>query len=58
MSDLNSLLFKKMYLSLFNQVTKALELIKQNNCSEAYELLCSAQLNCEEIYISSDSSYA
>ena len=31
MSDLNSLLFKKMYLSLFNQVTKALELIKQNN---------------------------
>lgn len=41
--------YKKMYLHLFNAVTDALELLPEDN--SAAQLLRTAQLYCEELYI-------
>lgn len=45
-------MYKKMYLSLFNAITDALELI--DNDSQAAKILIAAQQKTEEIYISQE----
>ena len=47
------MLYKKMYLSLFNGVTDALAVIDKQP-KQAEKLLQQAQLNCEEIFVSAD----
>lgn len=52
--------YKRMYFTLFNNVTDAINLledtgdIKLNKVSEAIEILKNAQIECEEIYINTD----
>ena len=43
--------YQKMYTTLFNAVTDALEKMEVQNYSDAKELLISAQQKTEEIYI-------
>ena len=43
--------YQKMYTTLFNAVTDALEKMEVQNCGDAKELLISAQQKTEEIYI-------
>ena len=43
-------IYKGMYLKLFNAVTDAIEELKDN---EVRNLLCKAQADCEEMYMSS-----
>lgn len=43
--------YKKMYTTLFNAVTDALEKMEVQNYGDAKELLISAQQKTEEIYI-------
>jgi len=42
-------IYKGMYLKLFNAVTDAIEELKDN---EVRNLLCKAQADCEEMYMS------
>lgn len=44
-------MYKKMYLTLFNAITDALELLKKGNSAEAAALLRRAQRSTEDIYI-------
>lgn len=46
--------YKKMYLRLFNQVTDAIELLKQNRRVEAVNTLIDAQLECEDLFIEAE----
>lgn len=50
MYDEEHMIYKKMYLKLFNIVTDAVDIIKENPL-KAKELLENAQRECEEIYI-------
>ena len=45
------MLYKKMYLLLFNRITDALEALKKSNYSQAEEILRSAQTDAENLYI-------
>ena len=46
--------YQKMYSTLFNAITDALENMKQQNYDAAIEILILAQQNAEEQYISAD----
>ena len=46
--------YQKMYTTLFNAVTDALEKMEVQNYGDAKELLISAQQKTEEIYISDE----
>ena len=46
--------YEKMYHSLFNAITDALEQIEQLNFGSAKDLLIAAQQQAEEIYISAE----
>lgn len=52
--------YKKMYFTLFNNVTDAINLledteyIKLKKVSDAIEILKNAQIECEDIYIDSE----
>ena len=46
--------YEKMYSTLFNAITDALEQIEQQNFGSAKELLISAQQQAEEIYITAE----
>ena len=54
--DLN--IYRKMYIVLFNAVTDALNYLDNKEYERCRDILVKAQLNCEEIHISSDSSDA
>lgn len=43
--------FKKMYLTLFNRITQALDALDQNNYGTAADLLKHAQIEAEELYL-------
>lgn len=47
--------YEKMYHSLFNAITDALEQIEQLNFGSAKDLLIAAQQQAEEIYITAES---
>ena len=46
--------YEKMYSTLFNAITDALEQIEQLNFGSAKDLLIAAQQQAEEIYISAE----
>ena len=46
--------YDKMYSTLFNAITDALEQIEQQNFGSAKDLLIAAQQKAEEIYINSE----
>jgi len=46
--------YKRLYLSLFNAVTDAVEAIQQGELQRAEKLLISAQQKTEEIYMEDD----
>ena len=52
--------YKKMYFTLFNKVTDAIDMledtgdIKLKKVSDAIEILKDAQIECEDIYINTD----
>ena len=52
--------YKKMYFTLFNKVTDAIDMledtgdIKLKKVSDAIEILKDAQIECEDIYIDTD----
>ena len=46
--------YEKMYHSLFNAITDALEQIEQQNFGSAKDLLIAAQQKAEEIYITAE----
>ena len=48
-------MYKKMYFTLFNSITDALEQLEQGDFLRAMDLLKNAQLRTEEIYIRSGS---
>lgn len=48
-------MYKKMYFTLFNSITDALEQLEQGDFLRAIDLLKNAQLSTEEIYIRSGS---
>ena len=48
------LIFKKMYLTLCNQITDAVEALEAQNYRLAEEILCRAQQQAEEQFISQD----
>lgn len=43
--------FKKMYLTLFNRITQALDALDQNNYGTAADILKHAQVEAEELYL-------
>lgn len=43
--------FKKMYLTLFNRITQALDALDQSNYGTAADILKSAQQEAEELYL-------
>lgn len=43
--------FKKMYLTLFNRITQALDAMAQNNYGTAADILKHAQIEAEDIYL-------
>ena len=45
-------MYKEMYLTLFNAITKALRALEQHNYGEAADILRTAQRQTEERYIS------
>ena len=47
--------YEKMYSTLFNAITDALEQIEQQNFGSAKDLLIAAQQKTEEIYITAES---
>ncbi len=47
--------YEKMYSTLFNAITDALEQIEQQNYGSAKDLLIAAQQKAEEIYITAES---
>ena len=47
--------YEKMYSTLFNAITDALEQIEQQNFGSANDLLIAAQQQAEEIYITVES---
>ena len=47
--------YEKMYSTLFNAITDALEQIEQQNFGSAKDLLIAAQQKAEEIYITAES---
>ena len=47
--------YQKMYTTLFNTVTDALEKIETQNYGDAKDLLIAAQQQAEEIYITAES---
>lgn len=46
--------YEKMYSTLFNAITDALEQIEQQNLGSAKDLLIAAQQQAEEIYITAE----
>ena len=44
-------MYEKMYFTLFNAVTDALEAMEAQNFGQAKELLIAAQQHCEELYL-------
>ena len=46
--------YEKMYSTLFNAITDALEQIEQQNYGSAKDLLIAAQQKAEEIYITAE----
>lgn len=46
--------YEKMYSTLFNAITDALEQIEQQNFGNAKDLLIAAQQQAEEIYITAE----
>lgn len=46
--------YQKMYTTLFNAMTDAIECLKRQNFDAAIEILIRAQQNAEELYISAD----
>lgn len=52
MEVFHSIPYKKMYATLFNAITDALELLEDGNLPEAKALLERAQQATEELYIS------
>ena len=46
--------YEKMYSTLFNAITDALEQIEQQNFGSAKDLLIAAQQKAEEIYITAE----
>lgn len=47
-------IFKKMYFTLFNQITDAMEALESKNYGQAVEILRRAQQQAEEQFISQD----
>ena len=47
-------IFKKMYFTLFNQITDAMEALESKNYGQAEEILRRAQQQAEEQFISQD----
>ena len=47
-------MYRKMYYTLFNAVTDALEAMEQQNYGQARELLMAAQQQSEEIFMDSE----
>ena len=46
--------YQKMYSTLFNAITDAIESIRQDNYGEAKEILIKAQQETEELYITDE----
>ena len=46
--------YQKMYTTLFNAITDAIEKIQQRNCAAAEKILIQAQQETEELYISAE----
>ena len=46
--------FREMYFHLFNEITRALQAMEQNNYGIAQDILIHAQLKSEQIYIEKD----
>ena len=46
--------YQKMYTTLFNAVTDAIEKIQQRSCAAAEKILIQAQQKTEELYISAE----
>ena len=46
--------YQKMYTTLFNAITDAVEKIQQRNCAAAEKILIQAQQKTEELYISAE----
>ena len=44
-------MYEKMYFTLFNAVTDALEAMEAQNFGQAKDLLIAAQQRCEELYL-------
>ena len=47
-------LYRDLYIMLFNRITDALRALEEGNPNHAHCLLCQAQRNAEERYISYD----
>jgi len=48
--------YQKMYTTLFNAITDALEALEAQNFGDAKKLLCSAQLTAEGMYLAAAGS--
>ena len=46
--------YQKMYITLFNAITDAIESLQQDNYGTAKEVLIQAQQDAEELYISDE----
>lgn len=46
--------YKKMYLTLFNSITSALECLSQDSYERAGEILKEGQIKAEEIYLDAE----
>ena len=46
--------YQKMYTTLFNAITDAVEKIQQRNCAAAEKILIQAQQEAEDLYISAE----
>lgn len=46
--------YRKMYLTLFNSITSALECLAQNSYERAGEILKEGQIKAEEIYLDAE----
>ena len=47
-------IYKKMYFTLFNAITDALNLLGKHNTEAAIKVLSDAQIKTEEMYINAD----
>ena len=54
MIESSSMVYKKMYLTLFNCITSALECLNQGSYERAAEMLKEGQIQAEELYMEAE----